>query len=270
MLSVVLLSLAASLSHGTCGPFRPSLTSGLSLVLPWPRVRGSRDYCAARRSNFGTHQQHHTPPLFTGTVRRKAAGRTSGTEHILFVRHPDRREQTARHERGRGDSDRDCRQHLRGDARDGVVRVARCRRLCAEREREGERESGRATSAAPQQQRKQVNATATTMYAVVPVKRSSRRAWIDSQWCRTCACRSGPSLRDSVRTITTRCSSYRASSSRRPTDYAHVFRDREAYGIPELLGDPQWAEHKQHALRRYYRECAALLPTAVSSDDDER
>jgi hypothetical protein len=34
----------------------------------------------------------------------------------------------------------------------------------------------------------------------------------------------------------------------------HVFRDLEAYGIPELLGGPQWAEYKQHTLRRYYRE----------------
>ena len=28
----------------------------------------------------------------------------------------------------------------------------------------------------------------------------------------------------------------------------------EAYGIPELLGGPQWVEYKQHALRRCYRE----------------
>ena len=34
----------------------------------------------------------------------------------------------------------------------------------------------------------------------------------------------------------------------------HVFRDLEVYGIPELLGGPQWAEYKQHTLRRYYRE----------------
>ena len=44
----------------------------------------------------------------------------------------------------------------------------------------------------------------------------------------------------------------------RPRSVQHVLLYRstssEAYGIPELLGGPQWVEYKQHALRRCYRE----------------
>ena len=91
------------------------------------------------------------------------------------------------------------------------------------------------------------------MHAVAAAKRSSRRAWIDLQWCRTCGQERPKSVRlcphdhDAMLFLP-------GFIEPQTNRLQHVFRDLEAYGIPELLGGPQWAEYKQHTLRRYYRE----------------
>ena len=77
-----------------------------------------------------------------------------------------------------------------------------------------------------------------------------RNIWISTQWCRTCGSerpkseRFCPHAHDAMNFLP---GFIDAQTNR----LQHVFRDLEAYGIPEMLGE-QWAPYKSYTMCKYY------------------